>query len=306
MTPHQPFLTRPNYHADLSVEALRRAAKSARAAGYYSIATLWLFRQSWLSSGSLADYLHYLAFRRDLGYPLTPRQAKRLQSWFQQPLARYWWQIKNRSSASLLKRLLQTTAGNPANIERKFQQYLQQAGQINLVGNSGQLTGASYGNAIDKAGAVIRFNRCFSQHTRVQDTGQKTDIWVAAPDFKLAAPPANWYILTGPDMLNWITTLPPALASKQLVLSVPLAVWRRLVRQLAAPPSAGILTLSWLFDLAPKATITIYGFTLSNSHLPYHHADPTHQAVSRHHWQAEQRLLSKWLNSQLIQNGFKE
>lgn len=305
MKAHQPFLSRPDYHTKAPLSELRAAAKAARAAGYYNIATLWQFRQCWRQSGKLTDYLNYLAFRRDLGYPVNAQQLKRLTLWFKSPFSHMLWCLRHPHARALKRKLLQNHNQTP--IENlQFKQYLQQAKHIQVVGNSGELKGQALGQVIDQADIVVRFNRCFSDVTTPTDTGYKTNIWVGAPDFKLAAPATNWYVIAGPDMLNWINTLPPAFANSQMIVSVPLTNWRSLVRQLAAPPSAGILTLNWLSQLAPIRPIRIFGFSFATSDKPYHQADPNHQAVSRHNWPAEQQLLRMWQDIKLIETEFKE
>jgi hypothetical protein len=298
---HPAFFSRPVYRERLALTELRQLASQARRAGHYNMTTLWHFRQCWRLSGALSDYVQYLAFRRDLGYPLTLRQRQRALSWHSTSVSRYYWQLRHRTSYRLLQKLLRQQPATPANLAA-LQRFLVTKRQIQLVGNSAELLGAGLGAAIDSAEVVVRFNRCFSANSPITDTGSRTTLWVCAPDFKGQAPASEWQLLTGPDMLPWLGRLPAALqASTQQVsvleasvLSVPLCYWRVLVRQLAAPPSAGVLTIYCLSQLVPNCKKWVCGFSFSTPQQ-YHHADANHPAASRHHWAAERRLLQRWL-----------
>lgn len=298
---HPDFFSRPEYRKRLALTALRQLACQARRAGHYNMTTLWHFRQCWRLSGALSDYVHYLAFRRDLGYPLTLRQRQRVLNWHSGSVSRYYWQVRYRASYRLLQKLLRQQPTTPADLAA-LQRFLVTKRQIQLVGNSGELLGAGLGTAIDRAEVVVRFNRCFSANSPLSDTGKVTTLWVCAPDFKGQAPESEWQLLTGPDMLQWLGRLPPALhaAAQQTsvlatpVFSVPLCYWRVLVRQLAAPPSAGILTIYCLSQLVPNCQKWVCGFSFSTPQQ-YHHADVNHPAANRHHWAAERRLLQRWL-----------
>jgi hypothetical protein len=77
---------------------------------------------------------------------------------------------------------------------------------------------------------------------------------------------------------------------------VPLEHWRELVKQLQAPPSAGILFLTWLYALLGSwQFIKAVGFGYSEqTATSYHHAKLNHTATNRHHWAAELALLKRW------------
>ena len=80
------------------------------------------------------------------------------------------------------------------------------------------------------------------------------------------------------------------------VLTVPLPIWRKLVADCCAPPSAGILVLAWIRDLLGSwngvATVGI-GIT-PTSVAPYHHVVPKQLPFDRHDWERERALLSRW------------
>lgn len=306
MTQHPAFLTRPNYRQPRTLTQLRTLARQQRMAGYYNIATLWLFRACWQQSGKLTDYIHYLAFRRDLGYPLSAKQHQRLVNWPHGLIARCLWPLLNRHANRIKSRLLRYTNPEQRQLAEQFQHYLAQHASIQIVGNSATLQNQQQGQNIDQAPLVLRFNRCFSEHTDVKDTGQKTDIWVCAPDFKHQATSANWCILAGPDMLGWLSTAPKVIADQPRVLSIPLTPWRLLVRTLAAPPSAGLLVLEWLSAIAPWCKRYVIGFSYPKNTEQYHLADPHHNAVTRHNWLEEIQLLAHWQRLNTITAGTKE
>ncbi|MDP5129892.1 MAG: glycosyltransferase family 29 protein [Paraglaciecola sp.] len=299
MIKHPAFLTRPHYRTSHTLPALRRQAKQQRMAGFYNIATLWLYRCCWQQSGKLEDYLNYLAFRRDLGYPVSTKQQQRIAKWHKNAITRLCWSWLNRSAAHLRKKLLKVPT-QQSELQQELMQVMSEKAAIQLVGNSANLINANLGAMIDRSPLVLRFNRCFSEETRPEDTGLKTDIWVCAPDFKFGAPKHDWCVLTGPDMLNWLSRLPAAIKKRRDILSVPLSVWRELVRELAAPPSAGLLTLRFLRQLVPQCQLNVTGFSFNDAANQYHHADKNHKAVSRHNWLKEQEILSRWLALSII------
>lgn len=303
MTQHPAFLTRPNYHQSLTLLQLRTLARQQRMAGYYNIATLWLFRQCWLKSSKLTDYINYLAFRRDLGYPLSAKQRQRLVNWPHSFLHRFCWPLLNRHANRIQGRLLRNANPQQLQLAEQFQRYLAEHTSIQIVGNSANLKNQQQGQNIDQAPLVLRFNRCFSEHTDVRDTGQKTDIWVCAPDFKHQKIAAKWCILTGPDMLGWLNKYPIALQQQTQILAVPLMQWQQLVRMLAAPPSAGMLTSAWLYQLAPQCQQHLAGFSIQHIADQYHLADPAHLAVTRHNWPAEQQLWQHWATTKRLSVG---
>lgn len=300
MTAHPAFNTRPHYTMLVPLPQLRALASNERRRGHYNLSTLWYFRKCWSLSGQASDYVNYLSFRRDLGYPVNHHQQQKLKCLFHGKMHYFCWAMLHRKSASLYRRLLKSGQVNNESASLAIQAPLQQAKSIQLVGNSGSLKQSQLGTTIDSAEIVVRFNRCFSDETTVRDTGEKTDIWVGAPDVKHPAPLAKWYIIAGPAMLNWLPRRPQAFTSLEPLFNVPLASWRELVRQLAAPPSAGLLTLYWFMQLAPQTPKRICGYSVGKQAIQYHHADRLHQAVSRHNWEQEQCLLNTWLQKKLV------
>lgn len=304
MTTHPPFNIKPDYRAQHSLLQWQNMASLARRKGHYNLTTLWSFRKCWILSQKTTDYIRYLAFRRDLGYPVNSHQHRRLQGLFRTQFHYRLWQLRNPGSARLYRQLLNSHM--QVTCCKLLQQRLQQADAIQFVGNSGNLINSKLGPKIDSAALVVRFNRCFSNKSNAEDTGQKTDIWVGAPDVNFKAPEASCYIITGPNMLNWLSRRPPTFSELTPLYGVPLAPWRELVKQLAAPPSAGLLVLKWFIQMAPTCEKWVCGFSLSQQVTQYHHADKEHKAVSRHNWEQEMRVLNIWLQQKLFNPGCRE
>jgi hypothetical protein len=179
------------------------------------------------------------------------------------------------------------------------------AGGHLVVGNAGALAGRGLGPAIDAAAAVWRFNRWQGTAASPADQGLRCDVWVVSPDVQDAAPPPGlrWAIVSGADprfsVADW--RLAERLAGQGVaVLTVPLPVWRGCVRQLGAPPSAGVLALAWLSALAadPRdpwrgvASVGIAEQALVGA--SYHLAQSGARPGRRHAWPAERDWVERW------------
>lgn len=178
---------------------------------------------------------------------------------------------------------------------------------ICVVGNAGVMHGARLAGIIDQHDCVVRFNTFASDQTDLNDMGSKFDVWVLTPEFTIQTIPANFrgtVVLTGPEMqfrlLNWSGLL-PALSHGLPLVTPPLPVWREVVSELAAPPSAGVIFLAWLRRmLGSWDGVTVAGFSaLSDGGAVYHYADAKHKAASRHNWAGESALLRRWKNEGL-------
>ncbi|MEZ5479925.1 MAG: glycosyltransferase family 29 protein [Thiolinea sp.] len=181
-----------------------------------------------------------------------------------------------------------------------------QAG-ICMVGNAGIMAGSALGKRIDQHACVVRFNHFSSAETSNVDTGQRLDVWVLTPSFRvesLPQPAPDWAILIGPELqfrtLDW-SGFAPLYQANIPVMTLPLSLWRELVRELAAPPSAGIALLAWLHELLGSwKAVSVAGFgALQESDAPYHYTNAQHQASRRHNWPGEQALLQRWLDAGL-------
>lgn len=286
-------------------------ARRRRQLGLYDAFTYQLFHFA-LRHGSAPHRVRYAAFRRDLGLPLTPElqeglavllprlnsrhrsQAGQLlaeaegSSGGQDPLPVRWGGAAGRVTGTQLEAWREAfvaamRAGN---------------GRICVVGNGASLAGKSQGGVIDAHERVVRFNRFASSSVRREDVGSRSQIWVCAPGYRGPVPTeARWVVISGPDMRwrlrDW-ARFQAAADRGQQVVTVPLAVWRELVAVLDAPPSAGVLMLTWLSHVLDDwSRISIAGFGGAEGGR-YHHALPRHRAASRHNWTGERELLAQW------------
>jgi len=175
--------------------------------------------------------------------------------------------------------------------------------RIAVVGNGPNALGTQAGNTIDAAGTVIRFNNAVLTDLAQLDVGTRTDLWVVSPALKLITQQriCDHLILTGVDPLSrpsryWrhLAKFAPASLS-----CIPRELWYRLVQQLEAPPSAGVLTLAWLDSLTPQVHASAYGFTALSSTdkrtgQANHYGDSV-AASSRHNWSREATIVSDLL-----------
>ena len=77
------------------------------------------------------------------------------------------------------------------------------------------------------------------------------------------------------------------------LLSVPLPVWRALVRELQAPPTAGLLALNWLRSIRNSWDgVIVYGIGYKGGR--YHAARQRQRPSHRHDWEKESALLQRW------------
>jgi hypothetical protein len=314
------FCQRPKYRSHTSTSQLRKLAQTQSREGQYNLVTLWAFRRVWRRSQKGSDYLAYVLFRRALGYGLTQAKADVLIKLLEMPLPLLFWhklyghrrrQINNLLAEYHYHQHMQvvTPAVLPAFQEmvlywRRQQQLwqheltlkLQQAKRIQLVGNSPALSGSALGNSIDSADVVVRFNRFQSENTKIADSGSKLDIWVMAPDFQKTLPAKlDWCLVSGPDIV-WQQQRWPQFStqSPRKLLSIPLLYWRQLVRQLAAPPSAGLLVAYFLRSTTKSNKIQLAGFGYNPDTVNYHYTSPTHKAASRHNWAGELNIIQQW------------
>lgn len=177
----------------------------------------------------------------------------------------------------------------------------QRAGGHALVGNAASLAGRGLGAQIDAAAAVWRFNHWQGAGANVMDVGGRCDVWVLAPDVQDAPLPAGlrWAVVSGPDPRFRLTRWPLAERLQQAgvaVLTVPLPAWRRAVQALQAPPSAGVLLLSWLGGL-PGGWQGVSALGIGDGAAAggrYHLAQPSARPGARHAWAAEAALIARW------------
>jgi len=288
-------------------------AKRRRAKGYYDYQTLAMFRYVWLQTNSISALLDYVLFRCDLGFPLQPRwestfnaEMKRLNFFRQQRVKLLLAELSVNSPSEFEQSFHQSDElfdlyQRQDVSRREFKEQMVQDSKLGLcvVGNSGRLLNSGLGELIDQHQQVIRFNNFQNSKSSASDIGMKIDIWMVSPIYSAPAPEVKWIIVSGPDMLfhrrNW-NKFRQLNSNKTRVLTVPLIIWQSLVKQLKAPPSAGILFLAWLkILLGSWDNVFVVGFSYSySSVIPYHHANSRHKAVERHNWEAEYNLIQQW------------
>lgn len=307
-------------------DTVAQAAQAERERGHYSRATLRLFYRAWHQNPTTTNLIRWMAFQRDLGYPMSARQYHRLQA----AIPKGWrWLAQRGLSYSLVKqgRLLcreyEYVSFKVANtIPTLWKQEAQwraeflamvvaeAEGGIAIVGNGAKLNYSGLGKQIDQHRLVFRFNQFAGVNSREEDNGNKLDVWVRAPDFKGTAPQADWLLMTGPafqfKLQNW-QAIKPLLNSGTRLVCVPLGVWRELVARLQAPPSGGLLVAYWLAQHLElhhpglKQYLRLYGFGFAPElNSVYHQAVPGHVPNARHNWPGERAILQQMFGKGLV------
>lgn len=271
--------------------ALLLEARRRRALGNYSRKTLGIYQRSWRVSKAPDALLQLCLFRHELGYRVPSDLGLELSRTTAAMSSR------DREQSALLSCI--TRRESHLSAQSLFADWLCSSScrGISVVGNSAALAGKGLALQIDSSDCVIRFN---DWQGAVEDVGSRTDMWVRSPlhmrytDFPTPETIPAWIAVTGPEMicrrLEWQQWIDQNVAP---LLAVPLPVWRHLVRELEAPPSAGLLTLRWL-----RATrgcwegITAYGMGYAGG--AYHISNPRHRASRRHRWNKEIRILQRW------------
>lgn len=280
-------------------------ARKRRQLGWYDMLTLWMFRSGWLRLRTPASHLAYLSFRQDLGFGPRPATARHLEA----PQGRLPPAL--RKGADLLLETLRSSEhgrtrhdpsekGDDANRLHALSEAIVLAARgrgVCVVGNSPSIGGLKLGATIDRAHLVVRFNACFGAQSLEVDTGSRIDIWVRSPAFAGTCPPgASWRVISGPRAVAGAGQFEGQRGS----VTIPLEIWRELVLELRAPPSAGLLMLWWLHRICGGWTgISVAAVGTANGK----HRDERSRGRSmfRHDWQAERRLLQRWVTSGLTQ-----
>ncbi len=275
-------------------------ARRRRRAGLYNMETLYCFRQAWHKSGSPRALLRYLLFRQDLGYTLTHDEFRRLEQALPQ---------LSRKEKKKARGLFDISSGESDHQQQQrswqesFKKVVQDAAQnggICVVGNAAKLKDAGMGARIDGFDKVVRFNRCFLDSGPNEDTGARLDIWVCAPDYhRDRQHTAAYTVVSGAGRLalsDELEKYKSCVVNGAKVVGVPLSVWKGLVKQLQAPPSAGLLILGWFEAILGNLNnVAVVGFDRTvQLDSNYYYASSRHKASTRHNWAAEKRLLRIW------------
>lgn len=259
--------------------------------GDYSRETLGAYERAWQVGQSPRALLRLCLFRHELGYHLPAS----------------WNELLGKNLAKLQRPDFELATALRCNrrkatqdaLRRNFEEWLKNPGlrQVAVVGNSASLLGAGQASKIGASDAVVRFNHW---QAPAADVGRRTDWWVRSPlnlenkDTPHPNPPPRWVAASGPDMASrrpqwerWTAENGGSL------LSVPLPVWRALVRELQAPPTAGLLALNWLRSIRNSWDgVIVYGIGYKGGR--YHAAKQSHRPSHRHDWEKESALLQRW------------
>ncbi|WP_298607908.1 glycosyltransferase family 29 protein [uncultured Thiothrix sp.] len=316
-----------------------KQARKFRRQGQYSSIALKLFLRAWLLSKNKNYLLGYIKYRRDLGRVISFSLARKIiQAWpgFNQKerellfaflleggfqgltppdsvfitkssipavLASKDFEHISRQQQFLVSIYSQQSLWR-TELTKLLQYHVQRQG-ICIVGNSGNMLNTNLGSTIDAAGFIVRFNAFQSGKHFTTDLGQQCNLWCMTPSFKPnKLRTVDWLLVTGPEiqyrLADWGAFYP--FLEKQIpIVTVPLEVWRQLVTELQAPPSAGISVLAFFYWLLGSwAGISVAGFgALSETQTTYHYMNPKNKPSERHNWVGEERIIRRWLKEGL-------
>lgn len=146
----------------------------------------------------------------------------------------------------------------------------------------------------------IYFND-YSENPRIGDTAT---IHVVTPSWqKLQVSKSRYFCITGNDIFYRRSNVWKRFIDHRIftaVFTMPKALWADLYDQLASPPSAGLLTLSYIESLVRQGAIStdlpvmVAGFSLNQTGV--NHAYDSIPAAKRHNWAAEKAMYDGLLN----------
>lgn len=169
--------------------------------------------------------------------------------------------------------------------------------KVAVVGNAPSIMNSEHGAEIDNCDIVVRFNRANTGHTTAFHAGSRTDIWVMSPSTPVQCCPKDTHtvVISGVQPFLRPSRYWTTLSDTPILGECPAGIWYLLVRQLQAPPSAGILVLSTLQSLNLNLDIKRYGFTENqgvHGLQKNHHADSA-VVSSRHNWPREVQWIQE-------------
>ncbi len=179
---------------------------------------------------------------------------------------------------------------------------LKAARYVAVVGNAPSERGRGNGRLIDQADMVVRFNNVITDQQNAADYGSTTHLWVISPSYKGALwdkPPANNIVVSGYNPWHRATKLWQRLpvGHNQKFFYFPTSIWYDLVKELEAPPSAGLLALKFFVDCQRSEITTIencsaFGFSDSYDPDSENHYGDRGKRSSRHNWEMEAAVVS--------------
>jgi hypothetical protein len=240
---------------------------------------------AWKFSSSRENLVRWALMRRDLGWPVSQRIAKRLVDILPKLGYRYSLQLISLVAEKypqylegVSKVLLKKAASRfPAlyglvdscenshhalrligRMQNEWRLAFSDAvyaavskAGLSVVGNASELRTTQLEAQIDMCDLVVRFNH-YGRGVELQAcVGSKTDVWVMSPAYRGPPPTCvpKWVVVSGPAMeyklQDW-GVIQSLIEQGSKVLTVPLNIWAGCVQQLEAPPSAGVLILYWL------------------------------------------------------------
>lgn len=316
-------------------------AQKLRKEGNYNGIALKYFLKAWHLSENKSYLIAYIKHRRDLGRPITISLAQKIVGFWQELSSKeknlmaafflessYQSLVPSMQINSTQKQIPAALAFSNLTALSSYQQILlsiyseQQYWRASLtnvlrlhvrtqgiciVGNSGIMRDSSLGSAIDATGFVVRFNAFKEGYQASKDLGSKYDAWCVTPSFRpstVRAHTVSWLIVTGPAveyrLADW-SALFEFRAKNLSIVTLPLNIWRELVRELQAPPSAGVSLLAFFYSLFGSwSGIKVAGFgALTKNSATYHYMNSKNKASKRHNWLGEKYLIERWLREGL-------
>lgn len=289
-------------------EVLGGLAAWRRRRGHYDRRLLALAWQAWWVCPDAHQWQRLQRVRRDLGLPVHSMGAASSPGWDESESL----QTADEAIATL----------QMGQRREQFTDWVHQqtrSGALCVVGNAAWQVGQTTAAQIEGHAAVVRFNQwcrvagirkpsATPPESATATRGRFGQVWVLSPSapVTLAQAPIGlvWAVFSGPDPLARLPHWPLAqglLGRGVSVLTAPLSVWRRLVRELEAPPSAGVLMLAWFKEMTGTwRGIHVAGFDpgVSGDHV----LGAWHRWTqgSRHDWHGEAALLGRWRQEGLI------
>lgn len=306
-------------------------AKQLRKQGTYNRKTLKCFLRAWRLDGNQHYLVEYIKYRRDLGKVVSSNLANKLQAIWSQLSAKdqalmtaFLAEVQAKpvlladDQATLIpaalaskrveflseqQRLMLSVYTEQDHWRAALAKVLQQCASkegICVVGNAGIMKQSGLGAKIDSAALVVRFNAFQEGEQRLADLGEKCQMWGVTASFKAALNTnIQWLIVIGPELQYRLADWSYFAAFRQHgipVITIPLQIWRQLVAELQAPPSAGVTVLAFFYSLLGSwSGVSVAGFgALSQMRSSYHYMNTKNKASQRHNWLGEQCLIERW------------
>jgi hypothetical protein len=142
---------------------------------------------------------------------------------------------------------------------------------------------------IDAAEIVCRLNRGFVREPASQ--GRRTDLLFVAmriemDDIRRQCGDAS-VVYAGPH--RWIMS-EGMWAERESIAYYPMSAYRRLIREVGAPPSTGLIAIDCLITQLAAVDVQLFGFDWKQTRTFYEPA----RRHNVHDWEAERRMVERW------------